>query len=94
VIDQPAVMDLNMRAASCSMMVLRHRLQPFLLTPLPVTVLENVVTYSLRSITGARATNPKCPTCQVNRWAGSGDCAPALGLEKDAILAITGPSST
>jgi hypothetical protein len=94
VIDQPAVMDLNMRAASSGMMVLRHLLQPFLLTPLPVTILENLVTYSLRAITEARAANPKCPTCQANRQAGYGDRAPALGLEKDAVLAITGPRST
>jgi hypothetical protein len=43
VIEQPAVMDLNMRAASNGMMILRHLLQPFLLAPLPVMILENVV---------------------------------------------------
>ena len=32
-IKQPAVMDLNMRAASSGVMLLRHLLQPFLLTP-------------------------------------------------------------
>jgi hypothetical protein len=94
VIDQPAVMDLNMRAVSFGMMVLRHLLQPFLLTPLPVTILENLVTYSLRGIAEARAANSKCPTCQANRRAGYGDCAPALGLEKNTVLAITGPRST
>jgi hypothetical protein len=90
VIDQPAVMDLNMRAASFGMMVLRHLLQPFLLTPLPVMILENMVTYSLKAIREARALNPKCPLCQANRKAGYGDCAPPLGLEKNALLAIVG----
>jgi len=90
VIDQPAVMDLNMRPASFGMMVLRHLLQPFLLTPLPVMMLENMVTYSLKAIREARALDAKCPVCQANRRAGYGDCAPQLGLEKDALLAIMG----
>lgn len=92
VIDQPAVMDLNMRAASNGMMVLRHLLQPFLLTPLPVMFLENLVTHSLKKPKEARALNLKCRVCQVNRKAGYGDCAPPLGLEKNAALAIVGES--
>src|SRR5262249_50698159 len=90
VIDQPAVMDLNMRAASFGMMLLRHLLQPFLLTPLPVMVLENMVTYSMKAVQEARALNVKCLICQVNRRAGYGDCAPQLGLDKEALFAITG----
>lgn len=88
VIDQPAVMDLNMRAASFGMMVLRHLLQPFLLAPLPVMILENLVTYSMKAISKARAFNPKCPLCQANRRAGYGDCARQLGLGKNDLLAI------
>jgi hypothetical protein len=90
VIKQPAVMDLNMRAASFGMMVLRHLLQPFLLTPLPVTILENLVTYSLKSVREPRALNAKCPVCQANRRAGYGDCGPELGVEKAALEAIVG----
>ena len=90
VIDQPAVTDLNMRAASSGVMVLRHLLQPFLLTPLPVMLLENMVTYSLKAVQLARALNSKCPVCQANRRAGYGDCAPPLGLADDALLAIVG----
>src|SRR5579875_1021186 len=90
VMDQPAVMDLNMRAASNGMMVVRHLLQPFLLTPLPVMILENMVTYSVKAIREPRALNPKCPACQANRRAGYGDCASALGLDEAAVLAITG----
>jgi hypothetical protein len=92
VIDQPAVMDLNMRAASFGMMVLRHLLQPFLLAPLPVMILENLVTYSVKAIRDARALNTKCPLCQANIRAAYGDCAPQLGLEKNALLAIGGDS--
>jgi hypothetical protein len=88
VIDQPAVMDLNMRAASFGMMVLRHLLQPFLLAPLPVMILENMVTYSLKAIGVARTPNATCPICQANRWAGYGDCAAPIGLERNALLAI------
>lgn len=90
VMDQPAVMDLNMRPASFGMMVLRHLLQPFLLTPLPVMMLENMVTYSSKAIREARALNAKCPVCQVNRFAGYGDCGPRLGLAEDAVRAIIG----
>jgi O-acetyl-ADP-ribose deacetylase (regulator of RNase III) len=32
------------------MMLLRHLLQPFLLTPLPVMILENMVMYSMRAV--------------------------------------------
>lgn len=78
-ITQPAVMDLNMRAASNGTMILRHLLQPFLLAPLPVMILENMVTYSLKTIREPRALNAKCPICRVNRKAGYGDCAAPLG---------------
>lgn len=75
VIDQPAVMDLNMRAASNGMMILRHLLQPFLLTPMPVTILENMVTYSLKAIREPKALNRHCLVCQANSKAAYGDCA-------------------
>lgn len=90
VIDQPAVMDLNMRAASNGMMILRHLLQPFLLTPLPVMTLENMVTYSFKAIREPKALNRKCPVCQVNDKSGYGDCATAIGLDKEAVAAIVG----
>jgi hypothetical protein len=90
VMDQPAVMDLNRRAAGFGMKVLRHLLQPFLLNPLPVMILENMVTYSMKAIREPRALNPRCLICQANRRAGYGDCALSLGLDKSAVLAITG----
>lgn len=88
-INQPAVTDLNMRAASNGMMVLRHLLQPFLLTPLPVMILENIVTYSLKAIGEPRKLDPNCPICRTNHKAGYGDCATSLGLDSDAVRAIT-----
>jgi hypothetical protein len=63
---QPAVMELNMRAASSGMMVLRHLLQPFLLDPLPVTLAENLVTYNLKPVASPRSRNDACDICRVN----------------------------
>jgi hypothetical protein len=85
---QPAVMDLNMRAASYGMMVLRHLLQPFLLTPLPVTISENLVTYTTLPIQEARANNPTCRICQMNPHQGFGNCGPSIGLEGTQLAAI------
>lgn len=85
---QPAVMDLNMRAASCGVMVLRHLLQPFLLTPLPVTISENLVTYTTLSIPEAREVSAACRICQVNPKAGYGDCALPIGMDKATVAAI------
>ena len=46
----PAVMDLNMRAASYGVLVLRHLLQPFLDTPLPTHIKEALTNYSIRRL--------------------------------------------
>lgn len=48
--DAPAVMDLNMRAASHAMLVLRHLLQPFLDTPLPTHIKEGLTNYSIKRV--------------------------------------------
>jgi hypothetical protein len=48
--DAPAVMDLNMRAASYAMLVLRHLLQPFLDTPLPTHIKEGLTNYSIKRV--------------------------------------------
>jgi molybdopterin/thiamine biosynthesis adenylyltransferase len=48
--DAPAVMDLNMRAASYGMLVLRHLLQPFLDTPLPTHIKEALTNYSIKRL--------------------------------------------
>ena len=89
-LQQPAVMDLNMRAASCGMMVLRHLLQPFLLTPLPVTISENLVTYTTFPTQEARESLNSCRTCQMNPKAGHGDCGTAIGMERATVEALRG----
>jgi hypothetical protein len=83
VMKQPAVMDLNMRAASSGVLILRHLLQPFLREPLPVTLLENAVTYRLNPVSIARAANENCPTCQRNRQFGYGDCGERIGFDNE-----------
>jgi molybdopterin/thiamine biosynthesis adenylyltransferase len=86
-IKQPAVMDLNMRAASTGMMVLRHLLQPFLL-PLPMTISENLVTYTMRAIRNARCLDPVCDICGNNSQAGFGDCGEDIGLAPSLATAL------
>lgn len=46
----PAVMDLNMRAASYAALIARHLLQPFLDSPLPTHIKEALTNYSTRAI--------------------------------------------
>ena len=86
---QPAVMDLNMHAAAYGVMVLRHLLQPFLLTPLPVTISENLATYTTLPISEARNANPECQVCQNNSHTGFADYGPTLGLDKATLRRIT-----
>lgn len=85
---QPAVMDLNMRAASSGVMILRHLLQPFLLEPLPVTLAENLVTYNMKPVEVARAKDAACDICQSNPHAGYSDCAPPLGFDTELANAL------
>jgi hypothetical protein len=87
-IKQPAVMDLNMIAASTGVMLLRHLLQPFLLTPLPVTLAENLVTYNMKAVASARQRNEVCDVCRVNPQAGFGDCGEAIGLTSEVASAL------
>ena len=85
---QPAVMDLNMRAASSGMMTLRHLLQPFLLEPLPVTLAENLVTYNLKPVASARSRNDTCDICRMNPQQGFGDCGEPIGLSAEEAAAL------
>ena len=57
----PAVMDLNMRAASLATLVLRHLLQPFLDAPLPAHIKESVTNFNIRKVTAA--TREECHIC-------------------------------
>lgn len=87
-IKQPAVMDLNMRAASAGVMLLRHLLQPFLRTPLPVTLAENLVTYNMKPVAAARSRSERCDICQANPRSGFGDCGEAIGLSSEVVAAL------
>jgi hypothetical protein len=82
---QPAVMDLNMRAASNGMLLLRHLLQPYLREPLPVKLCENAVTYRMIPVSTTVKANQACPLCNRNQRFGYGDRGPAIGF--DAALA-------
>lgn len=89
-ITHPAVMDLNMRAASNGMLLLRHLLQPFLEEPYPVKLCENAVTYTSRPVTATTKANPACPTCRANRRFGYGDCGPPIGFDAKLARRILG----
>ncbi len=88
-IKQPAVMELNMRAASYGLLVLRHLLQPFLLEPIPVTISENLLTYTNRPINVARDATANCRICRNNPQAGYGDNGLQVGMNKNAINALS-----
>ncbi len=71
----PAVMDINMRAASAAMLITRHLIQPFLRTPLPNTLKEVVTNFSNRQLTFASA-----PDCMVCGYAPRCGCGPVFPL--------------
>jgi hypothetical protein len=93
-ITQPAVMDLNMRAASNGMLLLRHLLQPYLREPLPVKLCENAVTYRMIPVSTALQANPGCPACRCNCRYGYGDCGPAIGFDSALAARILGGEAT
>lgn len=66
----PAVMDLNMRAASAAMLWIRHLLQPFLATPLPHAWKETVTNLKSKQVNYTR--NPECCVCGQPLRLGSG----------------------
>ena len=94
VVQKPAVMDLNMRSASFGMIVLRHLLQPFLLTPLPVTIAENLVTYTILPLSKPKQGSPDCRICQCNPKFGYGDRGGPIGLDRESLRVILGPNGT
>lgn len=67
----PAVMDLNMRAASYGSLVLRHILQPFLNEPLPTHIKESLTNYNIRPVQFESRSD--CPICGGRRREGVGD---------------------
>jgi molybdopterin/thiamine biosynthesis adenylyltransferase len=66
----PAVMDLNMRAASLAMLLLRHLLQPFMATPLPASIRESLTNFAIKS--RHEICNPDCLICSYPERLGAG----------------------
>lgn len=57
----PAVMDLNMRAASAAMLLLRHLVQPFMATPLPTSIRESLTNFVIKP--RFETSDPECLIC-------------------------------
>src|SRR5437867_5828176 len=70
----PAVMDLNMRAASWAMLLIRHVLEPFLYSPLPHSIRESVTNFNTRTRHHARSEG--CPLCGNTERLGIGNGHP------------------
>lgn len=70
-LNAPAVMDLNMRAASMATLVLRHLLQPFMDLPLPVHIKESLTNFSIKKVT--KAASQACHVCGDGGRLGFGD---------------------
>jgi hypothetical protein len=66
----PAVMELNMRAASLAGLIVRHLFQPFLLEPLPHAICESVTTFSAKAKEYAMKTD--CVVCGTTSRLGAG----------------------
>ena len=91
VMTQPAVMELNMRAASLGLLIFRHLLQPFMESPLPMTFLEDIVTYSSRRVKESHAADPACPICRTNPRRGYGDCGGQIGFNAAFVEKLSRP---
>lgn len=70
-LNAPAVMDLNMRAASLAALVLRHLLQPFMDSPLPTHIKEAVTNLSIRKVSATKSEH--CNVCGIDGRTGFGD---------------------
>ena len=68
---EPAVMDVNMRAASAAMLIIRHLFQPFLDTPLPHTLRESITNFASKRL--RFESSPDCTICGLPLRIGSGD---------------------
>jgi hypothetical protein len=88
VLKHPAVMDLNMRAASAGTMLLRHLLQPFLREPFPIKLSENLTTYNLKPVERTPYLDESCDICRADPQAGFGDCGVPIGLTAEIAAAL------
>jgi hypothetical protein len=69
-LNSPAVMELNMDAAKWAGLLLRHLLQPFLLTPLPHSIRGSLTNFSTRCV--AHSSKPSCLVCGLPNRLGAG----------------------
>lgn len=69
---QPAVMELNARASSYGALILRHLVQAMLREPLPVHILESLLTFGTNASSGS-ARDPNCFICGAAIVVGMGD---------------------
>ena len=67
---EPAVMDVNMRAASAAMLIIRHLFQPFLDIPLPHTLRESITNFASKRL--QFESSPDCTICEMPLRIGSG----------------------
>jgi hypothetical protein len=67
----PSVMDLNMRAASYAVLVLRHLMQPFLDSPLPTHIKEALTNFSIKAV--RHDIQADCLICGASGRSGRGD---------------------
>lgn len=75
----PAVMDLNMRAASLAALVLRHLLQPFMDSPLPTHIKEALTNYNIRRV--SKAAGEECFICGRQGRTANGDARRLTTIE-------------
>lgn len=78
-INAPAVMELNMRAASYGGLLLRHLLQPFLDSPLPTHIKESLTNFSARAVQHQQRAD--CVICGDSTRTGNGDSTQLTGLK-------------
>jgi hypothetical protein len=69
---QPAVMDLNARASSYGALIVRHLVQPMLREPVPIHVLESLLTFGVNPVITCER-DPLCPLCGETSVVGLGD---------------------
>jgi hypothetical protein len=83
----PAVMDLNMRASSYAVMLLRHLLQPFMDSPLPTHVKESLTNFSVRRVN--KSPLESCNVCGTSGRFAVGDSR-SLTVRRSALSTAPG----
>lgn len=82
----PAVMDLNMRAASAAGLIIRHLYQPFLETPLPHAVREAATNFSTKKQWYRSSSD--CIVCGLEERLGSGPRFRLSTVPRNLVLSL------